>query len=499
MVNQLETFNDNIDTSAHELPHSAEAEQALLGALLYENEVYHRVSGIVQAKHFHNPIHSRIYEQIARQIEMGKLADVIVLKDRFTEDDTLEDIGGVPYLAQLLTMAPAAASITAPEYAKLIFDRAMRRALIGLGDEIKSLAGDLTHDEEAIELIGRAETQLFNLAEIGDKQGGFETFSDALIKSINMATAAYTRDGHLSGMSTGLIDVDKQLGGLHRSDLIILAGRPSMGKTSLATNIAFNVAKAFKEEKDENGMMKTTNGGRVGFFSLEMSSEQLATRLLAEQSGIPSHKIRRGDITPEQYEMVRDASDEISRIPLYIDDTGGISIGQLSARSRRLKRMAGLDLIVVDYLQLLTGGSALKSSDGRVQEVSMITQGLKSLAKELDVPVLALAQLSRAVEQRDDKRPQLSDLRESGSIEQDADVVSFVFREEYYIARAEPSEGTEDHLAWQEKMDQLHGKAEMIIGKQRHGPIGTIRLAFNADITQFSNLAQDDRYDDMGH
>lgn len=272
-----------------------------------------------------------------------------------------------------------------------------------------------------------------------------------------------------------------------------------MGKTSLATNIAFNVAKAHREEKNENGIMKTTNGGRVAFFSLEMSSEQLATRLLAEQSGIPSHKIRRGDITTEQYEQVRDAADEINSIPLFIDDTGGISIGQLSARARRLKRMVGLDLLVVDYLQLLTGGSALKSSDGRVQEVSMITQGLKSLAKELDVPILALAQLSRQVEQRDDKRPQLSDLRESGSIEQDADVVSFVFREEYYKARAEPSEGTEEHLKWQEEMEQLHAKAEVIIGKQRHGPIGTVKLSFTAEITKFGNLAQDDRYDDMGH
>ena len=302
----------------------------------------------------------------------------------------------------------------------------------------------------------------------------------------------------LSGTATGLIDLDRQLGGMHRSDLIILAGRPSMGKTSLATNIAFNIAKKFKRERDENGIEKTTEGGVVGFFSLEMSSEQLATRLLAEHSQVPSHKIRHGDITAEQYEHIRDSADEINNIPLHIDDTGGISIGALSARARRLKRMVGLDMIVVDYLQLLTGGASMTASTNRVQEVSLITQGLKALAKELDIPVLALAQLSRQVEQRDDKRPQLADLRESGSIEQDADVVMFVFREEYYLARSEPSEGTEEHLKWQEEMEQLHGKAEVIIGKQRHGPIGTVKLSFNPDLTKFGNLAQDDRFD-SGH
>ena len=502
MVNTIDNEPAPLSVAGNELdstPQSWEAEQALLGALLYDNEIYHRVSGVVQGKHFYNPVNARIFDQIARLVEAGQLADAIVLKDRFSQDETIEDIGGVEYLARLLANAPAAAHAAAPEYAKLIFDHAMRRQLIQLGGEIQSTAKNLAGDESAIDQIALAETKLFSLAEIGDTQGGFETFGAALLKSLNMATAAYNRDGHLSGMSTGLVDVDRQLGGLHRSDLVILAGRPSMGKTALATNIAFHVAKAFKEEKDENGIMKTVNGGRVGFFSLEMSSEQLATRLLAEQSGIPSHKIRRGDITPDQFELVRDAADEINRIPLFIDDTGGISIGQLAARSRRLKRMSGLDLIVVDYLQLLTGGTSLKASDGRVQEVSMITQGLKALAKELDVPVLALAQLSRQVEQRDDKRPQLSDLRESGSIEQDADVVSFVFREEYYKARAEPSEGTEDHLKWQEEMELLHGKAEVIVGKQRHGPIGTIKLSFNADITKFGNLAQDDRYNDMGH
>ncbi len=474
-------------------PQSQEAEQALLGALLYDNEVYHRISGIVQAKHFYNPIHVRIFDSIAVLIERGNLADAIVLKNRFSQDETLVDIGGVEYLALLLDNAPPGS--TAPEYAKLILDMSMRRELIRLADEMKGEATNPDSDENATIQINKAESKLFNLAEIGGTQSGFVSFENALVKSIEMASAAFSRDGHLSGTSTGLVDLDRQLGGMHRSDLIILAGRPSMGKTSLATNIAFNIAKKFKRERDDNGIEKTTEGGVVGFFSLEMSSEQLATRLLAEHSQVPSHKIRRGDITAEQYEHIRDSADEINRIPLHIDDTGGISIGALSARARRLKRMVGLDMIVVDYLQLLTGGAGMNSSTNRVQEVSMITQGLKALAKELDIPVLALAQLSRQVEQRDDKRPQLSDLRESGSIEQDADVVMFVYREEYYVARAEPSEGTEEHLKWQEDMEQLHGKAEVIIGKQRHGPIGTVKLSFNPDLTKFGNLAQDDRFD----
>ena len=484
---------DTLDTT----PHSQAAEQALLGALLYDNEIYHRISGIVDGKHFYNPVHRRIFETAGRLIESGKLADAIVLKNRFSQDETLVDIGGEQYLAELLMNAPSGAA--APEYAKMIFDLAMRRDLIRLGNDISKGAADPDSEMDAREQITEAESQLYNLAELGSVQGGFETFKSAMLKSIEMATAAYSRDGSLSGISTGLVDLDRQLGGMHRSDLIILAGRPSMGKTSLATNIAFHMAKHFKAEKTETGISKAVNGARVGFFSLEMSSEQLATRILAEQSGVPSHKIRRGDISAQEYEHVRDSADEISTIPLHIDDTGGISIGQLAARARRLKRMAGLDLIVVDYLQLLTGGKALKASDGRVQEVSAITQGLKALAKELDVPVLALAQLSRQVEQRDDKRPQLSDLRESGSIEQDADVVMFVFREEYYKARTEPSEGTEEHLKWQEEMDKLHNKAEVIVGKQRHGPIGTVRLSFNANLTKFGNLLEDDRYDDQVH
>ncbi len=492
-------IDDNIiDIAEQDLtPHSVEAEQALLGTLLYDNEIYHRISGIVQANHFYNPVHVRIFNSISELIEHGKLADAIVLKNRFSQDETLVDIGGVEYLALLLESAPDGSA--APEYAKLIFDLALRRELIRLGGDIKAEAEDPDSDADARQQIQNAESQLYTLAETGSVQSGFEGFDKALLKSVSMATAAFERDGNLTGLSTGLVDLDRQLGGLNKSDLVILAGRPSMGKTGLASNIAFNVAKKYQTAKDENGIDRTVSGGIVGFFSLEMSSEQLATRLLAEQSEVPSHKIRRGDITQTQYEDIREAAETIEKIPLYIDDTGGLTIGALAARARRLKRMVGLDLVIVDYLQLLSGGGASKSSDGRVQEVTAITMGLKALAKELDVPVLALAQLSRQVEQRDDKRPQLSDLRESGSIEQDADVVMFVFREEYYVSRLEPKEGTEEHLKWQDEMDKVHGKAEVIVGKQRHGPIGTIKLAFTAELTKFGNLAFDDRYEQSGY
>jgi len=469
-------------------PQSQEAEAALLGVLLFDNEFYFKISSIVQAKHFYNPVHVRVFDAIQKLIESGKLADAIVLKNRFSQDETLVDIGGVEYLALLLDNAPPAA--TATEYAKLIFDLAMRRELIRLGDAIGLDAKDPHSETGAQEQIAEAEAQLFALAETGSIRRGFVSFEDSLIKSIEMASAAFARDGSLSGISTGLIDLDRHLGGLHKSDLIILAGRPSMGKTSLATNIAFNVARKYRGEKQPSGNMKTVDGGIVGFFSLEMSSEQLATRILSERSAVPSNLIRRGDISQNQYEHIRDASDEISRIPLYIDDTGGLSIGALSARARRLKRVHGLDLIVVDYLQLLTGGKKMNRNTNRTNEVTLITQGLKALAKDLDVPVLALAQLSRQVEQREDKRPQLSDLRESGSIEQDADVVAFVFREEYYLSRTEPDSDDPAYQEWQDKMEKVQGTAECIIGKQRHGPIGTVKLSFQANLTKFSNYAE---------
>ncbi len=497
MAAELDMDYDVTDTPIEVTPHNIDAEQALLGSVLFDNEVYNRLGDFLRPEHFYDPVHQRIFEVISGIIQRGSLADAVVLKNRFEQDEGLAEIGGVEYLSFLLQNAPSGAA--APSYAQLIFDLALRRELIRVGAEIKMFAESADTEADAEEQIEMAERKLFDLAETGGSQGGFDSFETAVINSIKMASAAYERDGGLSGISTGLIDLDRQLGGLHESDLIILAGRPSMGKTALAANIAFHVARHHKVGKDAAGNERLLDGGVCAFFSLEMSSEQLATRLIAEHSGVPSNKIRRGEITPDQFEAIRDSAAELQSIPLFIDDTGGLSIGALVARSRRLKRTHGLDFIVVDYLQLLTGGSLMKSSDNRVQEITAITMGLKALAKELDVPVLALAQLSRQVEQRDDKRPQLSDLRESGSIEQDADVVMFVFREEYYKGRQEPREGTEEHMQWQQDMEDLHAKAEVIVGKQRHGPIGTVKLSFTAELTKFGNLAQDDRYAQPDH
>ncbi len=333
---------------------------------------------------------------------------------------------------------------------------------------------------------------MYELAEIGQYGSGFQRFIDAMTTAVDMAANAYRREGGLSGIATGLRDLDQYMGGLQKSDLIIVAGRPGMGKTSLATNIAYNVARLFEPRTLSDGTIEAANGGRVGFFSLEMSAEQLATRIIAEQTEIPSSTIRRGQITESDFDKIVAFTRTMQQLPLYIDETGGLSIAQLAARARRLKRQRGLDFLVVDYLQLLQGSSR-RATEGRVQEVTEITTGLKALAKELEVPILALSQLSRQVENRDDKRPQLSDLRESGSIEQDADVVLFLFREEYYLKNKEPRAGTEEHFKWQAEMDAVHGKAEVIIGKQRHGPTGTIPLQFKADVTRFSNLAQEER------
>jgi replicative DNA helicase len=475
-----------------QLPHNLEAEQALLGSLLFDNAAYERLSDQLQARHFFEPFHQRLFESIEEHVRKGLLAEPIVLMERFKRDPAFEELGGLRYLADLVDRAPPAAN--APDYGRVVYDLALRRDLIRIGGEIARTAHD-DPEREAREQIEVAEQQLYELAEHGSaSSNGFVTFADALTGAVKMAAEAFERDGGLAGLSSGLIDLDKRLGGMHPSDLIILAGRPSMGKTALATNIAFNVARTYAWEPQPDGTRKTVRGGVVAFFSLEMSAEQLAMRLLADASGVSSDRLRKGEIDASEFGRVRDAAIEIQESPLYIDDTGGLSLAKLTARARRLKRQMGLDLIVVDYLQLVTASEG-KQSQGRVQEVSEITMGLKALAKELDVPVIALSQLSRQVEQREDKRPQLSDLRESGSIEQDADVVMFVYRESYYKGRAEPKEGSPEHLTWQEEMDQLKGLAEVIIGKQRHGPIGTVKLSFDENTTKFGNLAQQGRYD----
>jgi replicative DNA helicase len=473
-------------------PHNLEAEQALLGALLYDNAAYERLGDHLLARHFFEPFHQRIFAAIEEYVRKGQLAEPIVLVERFKKDPAFEELGGVRYFADLVDRAPPIAN--AWDYGRIVYDLALRRDLIRIGGDIAKVANDDV-ETEAREQIERAEQQLYGLAEHGAaSSSGFVTFADALTGAVSLAHEAFERDGGLAGLATSLVDLDKKLGGLHGSDLLILAGRPSMGKTALATNIAFNVARSYAWEPQPDGTRKTVRGGVVAFYSLEMSAEQLAMRLLADVSGISSDRLRKGEIDAADYGRVREAALEIQDSPLFIDDTGGLSLAKLAARARRLKRQAGLDLIVVDYLQLVTASEG-KQAQGRVQEVSEITMGLKALAKELSVPVIALSQLSRKVEERDDKRPQLSDLRESGSIEQDADVVMFVYRESYYLGRAEPREGTPEHLTWQEDMDRLKGVAEVIIGKQRHGPIGTVKLSFNEDTTRFGNLAQPGRYE----
>jgi replicative DNA helicase len=479
-----------------QVPHNIEVEQALLGAILINNEAFYRVSDFLEPVHFFDPLHRQIYEKAGQLIRLSKTADPRTLKSFLKENEQVGDITIAEYLSRLAYEATTI--INAEDYGRTIYDLSIRRNLITIGEDMVNIAYEAPVDMAPREQIEDAERRLFELAEKGQFRSGFQGFAEALKQAIDMAGAAYQRTGHLSGLATGLEDLDKMMGGLQNSDLVILAGRPGMGKTALGTNIAYNIAKSWRGEQQADGTIKTVDGGIVGYFSLEMSSEQLATRVLAEQAGVPSSDIRRGAIHEDQFDRIVEVAQEMQRIPLYIDQTGGLSIGQLAARARRLKRQRGLDLLVVDYLQLATGTSR-RSSENRVQEITEITTNLKALAKELNIPILALSQLSRQVESRDDKRPQLSDLRESGSIEQDADVVLFVFREEYYLKNRKPKENTEEFFKWMAEMEQMAGRAEVIIGKQRHGPTGTVELQFEAELTRFSSIAKEDhlpaRYD----
>ena len=487
-MNEVTSFNaTGTEVQTPEaMPHSVEAEQQLLGAILTNNDVYDRIASIIGPQHFYDPVHARIFETAAARIAKNNLASPVTLKAFLEDDEGLKELGGSTYLARLA--GAAISSYAVRDYATMIYDMAIRRELIGLGHDIAGKAARADVDSEPKDQIVEAEQRLYTLAEQGQTEQGFQSFLKAVTDAVNVANAAYQRDGGLSGVSTGLIDMDKMLGGLHKSDLLILAGRPSMGKTSLATNIAFNVAKTYKRGTLHDGSEGAVDGGVVGFFSLEMSAEQLAARILSEAAEIPSQLIRSGDMTEGEFRRFVEAAKTLEACPLFIDDTPALPISQLAARARRLKRTHGLDVLIVDYLQLVRGTGR---SENRVNEISEITMGLKAIAKELDIPVVALSQLSRQVENREDKRPQLSDLRESGSIEQDADVVMFVFREEYYAEREKPSdEKLEEMAAWQERMDRLHGKAEVVVGKQRHGPIGTVELSFEGRFTRFGNLVK---------
>ncbi|MDG1009219.1 MAG: replicative DNA helicase [Amylibacter sp.] len=470
----------------HALPHSIEAEQALLGALLINNEVFDRVASLVKQEHFFDPVHGRIFEVVSRRIQKNALASPVTIKAFLEDDPGLAELGGPAYLVRL---AGASMSIfAAKDYAQIIYDMAIRRNLIAIGEEITIKANAMDVDDEPKEQIVAAEQRLYSLGEQGSTDTGFQSFLKAVTDAVNMANAAYQRDGDMAGISTGLKDLDGKLGGLHNSDLLIIAGRPSMGKTSLATNIAYNIAKAYKKGIRTDGSEGAVSGGVVGFFSLEMSAEQLASRILSEAAEVESQRIRSGDMSESEFRRFVEAAKSLESSPLFIDDTAALPISTLSARARRLKRTHGLDVLIIDYLQLVRPASA---KDNRVNEVSEITQGMKAIAKELDIPVIALSQLSRQVESRDDKRPQLSDLRESGSIEQDADCVMFVYRGEYYKEREKPAEHELEKMAsWQAEMEELMGKAEVIIGKQRHGPIGSVDLAFEGKFTRFSDLAR---------
>jgi replicative DNA helicase len=462
-------------------PHNIEVEQALLGAILVNNEAFYRVSDFLEPEHFFEPLHQKIYKDIGSLVRAGKAATPITLKTFLPADLDVAGLNGSQYLARLATEATTV--INAGDYGRTIYDLALRRALIGIGEVMVNVAYDAP-----VELGPQAQIEL---AETGRYDGGFQRFAQAITTAVENAARAYERDGKLSGLATGLRDLDRMMGGLQPSDLIVLAGRPGMGKSSLATNIGYNIARAWRGEVRADGHITSVNGGIVGMFSLEMSAEQLATRIISERTEIPSSRIRRGEIESGDFDRIAGAAREMEAIPFYIDETGGLSIAQLAARARRLKRQKGLDLIIVDYIQLLQGSSR-RAAEGRVQEVTEITTSLKALAKELNLPIVALSQLSRQVENRDDKRPQLSDLRESGSIEQDADVVMFVYREEYYLRNREPRPGTEEHFKWQAEMDAAHGKAEVIIGKQRHGPTGSVQLHFEGEFTRFADLAADD-------
>jgi len=473
------------------LPQNIEAEAALLGAMMIDNRLVEDIQLRLKPHHFFEPLHGRIYEAILRMTDKNMVANPVTLKPIFDGDEVMKEVGGPAYLAQLT--GSGAAVIGARDFAAQIYDLALLRALVGVGRDMVEGALDTSEEVAPLSQIERAESELYRVAEEGGTANSVKSFGEATRLALEQAEKALNSGGHLSGITTGLDGVNTKVGGLHKSDLVILAGRPGMGKTSLATNMAFSAARRFLQDKENDIAPEKSAGAPVAFFSLEMSADQLATRILAEQSGIQSEKLRTGRITQQEFRSLARAAGELSTLPLYIDDTAGLTIAALRARARRLKRQKGIGMIVVDYLQLLQG-TGKNSNDNRVQEISEISRGLKQLAKELDVPVLALSQLSRAVEQREDKRPQLSDLRESGSIEQDADMVWFVFREDYYLASHEPR-GGEDADAkaiqeiqeFQEKMAKVHGWADLIIAKQRHGATGVVRMRFDARITKFSD------------
>ena len=481
--------DDSRDRLLRTPPHNVEAEKALLGAIFVNNKAFERISDFLRPEHFAIGPHGLIFAACARLIERGQIADPVTLRRYFEQEQSLAEIGGPAYLEELANSATSV--INAGEYGRLVHDLHLKRELIGIGEDMVNEAFGADVDKPAPTQIELAERRLYDLATTGEYDRGFETFAVSLDKALQMAELAHKREGKLAGVTSGFRDLDALLGGLHPSDLIILAGRPAMGKTALATNIAYNAAYAHSQSKGGEGAV-------VGFFSLEMSSEQLAARLLSEQTDISSDAMRKGQLSNEEFDRLAAAVPVLNRMPLFIDDTPGLTVSALRTRARRLKRQHNLGLIVIDYLQLISSGTGGRP-DNRVQEVSEITRGLKILAKELQVPVIALSQLSRQVESRDDKRPQLSDLRESGSIEQDADVVMFIFREEYYVNQRKPAQREDEdgnkfaerYAKWEERKARVENIAEVIVAKQRHGPIGTVEMMFQGRFTRFGDLDRD--------
>jgi replicative DNA helicase len=470
------------------LPANIEAEAGLLGALMLDNRLVEDVGMKLKADHFHEPVHARIFDAILKLTDKNMVANPVTLRPMFEADEAMSQVGGPSYLASLT--GSGATLIAARDFAQQIYDLALLRALIGVGRDLVDSALDTSEEVAPLEQIEKAETELYKVAEQGGAEGKAQSFAEATKEALKTAERALNSGGHLSGVTTGLEGLNAKIGGLHKSDLVIVAGRPGMGKSALATNIAFAAAQRFMRDIEDGMESDQSAGAAVALFSLEMSADQLATRILAEQSGISSESLRMGKISKQEFRQLARAAADLESLPLYIDDTPGLTIAALRARARRLKRRKGVGMVIVDYLQLLQG-TGRNSNENRVNEISEISRGLKTLAKELDVPVIGLSQLSRAVEQREDKRPQLSDLRESGSIEQDADIVLFIYREDYYLAAKQPAEDHPEFAAWQEEMGRVYGRAEVIVAKQRHGATGKVRLKFDSRVTKFSDAADD--------
>ena len=499
-LNDLKEISNNENSDTLEKFENFDAEVAVIGCLLWDNKSYDKIADFLTEDHFIDLNNKKIFKTIRMLLDKNILVTPITLKNYIEEDDQI-DFDNFTYLNKIKDSAPSTQN--AYQYARLLYDLHLKRSLIGIGNTI--IQDTISNDEnlDGINLIEVAENELYNLSQTGNADRKYSLFGDALKNAINIIDQAFKRDGKIAGLPSGLKDLDKKLGGLHNSDLIIIAGRPSMGKTALGTNIAYNAAKKYKEQQDEFGNKTTVDGGKVAFFSLEMSSEQLATRVLAQESKISGDKMRKAELSKEDFKKIAKVSSDLENLNLIIDDNPILTIPTLRARARRLKRLYNIDLIIIDYLQLMSG-SANGRNDGRVQEISEITRGLKAVAKELNIPIIALSQLSRQVEQREDKRPQLSDLRESGTIEQDSDVVMFIFRESYYLERTEPIKKPEEpedkynerHQRWRELCENSYNTAEIIIAKQRHGPIGTIKAHFDPNFTRFNDLTTKD-YDNI--